>query len=363
MASSINVYAGPTALKKIRSEGIRQQHFDVIAGASGGPKWFTLFGLDCYLFGEFFADRISSLNPSPLYTIGSSAGSWRMSCFAQQDPVAAITRLAKHYSHETYSAKPSVDEISDKALLMLDKVLGASGELEIVNNSAIQSHFIVARAKGLNCSENKLLQMTGLLKAASANAFSRKTISIHFERFVFHSKNSAFQNNYFQFSDLPTKYESLTQKNIHQVLMASGSIPMVLRGVKNIHGSPQGIYRDGGVIDYHLDLDFCTDNLVLYPHFFPSVKPGWFDKGLKKRNAQIKNYHNVVMITPSQSHLESLPFKKISDRKDFQNLEVSTRIKYWQTVLDESHKMAQDFKRMVDTGEGLEQVIPIENIL
>ncbi len=145
--------------------------------------------------------------------------------------------------------------------------------------------------------------------------------------------------------------------------MASGSIPLVLRGVKEIDGAPKGTYRDGGIIDYHLDINFSTEKLVLYPHFFPSIKPGWFDKNLKNRNANIKNYHNVVMITPSQTHVESLPYKKISDRTDFQNLDNRARQRYWQTVLDKSQLMAKDLKTLVDNGEGIENIIPIETIL
>jgi hypothetical protein len=358
MTSSINIYAGPTALKKLKTEGFQQQHFNVMAGASGGPKWFTLYGLDCYLFGEFFANR-----KEPIYTIGSSAGAWRMACFSQKDPVAAITRLADNYSRETYSAKPDANEISNKAEVLLDKVLGTSGEQEITNNPLIQSHFIVARAKGLNSFENKWLQMSGLIKAAAANAFSRKTLHSHFERVIFHAKNTSFNESYFNFTDLPTEYFSVTDKNIHQVLMASGSIPLVLRGIKEISGATKGTYRDGGIIDYHLDLNFNTDKLVLYPHFFPSVKPGWFDKGLKNRNASIKNYQNVVMITPSQSFVDALPYKKISDRNDFQNLDDEARLKYWQTILDKSHQMAIDLKLLVETGQGIENIMPIENIL
>ncbi len=358
MTSSINVYAGPTALKKIQSDGMKPEFFNVMAGASGGPKWFTLFGLDCYLFGEFFAHRTA-----PIHTIGSSAGSWRMACFAQKNPVDAINRLAKYYSHETYSAKPSAEEISDKACYMLDKVLDENGIKEIVENNIIQSHFIVAKTKGLNSFDNKLLQMTGLIKAATANAFSRKTLNHHFNRFVFHTKNNTFSDSFFKLNDLPTEYLPLNSNNLNQVLMASGSIPIVLKGVKDIPGAPQGIYRDGGIIDYHLDLNFSSDQLVLYPHFFPSIKPGWFDKGLKKRNASIDNYHNVVMITPSQSHVNSLPYQKISDRKDFQVLDEKTRIDYWQKVLDASHFMADDFKQMVDTGKGIDSIIPIETIL
>lgn len=36
--------------------------------------------------------------------------------------------------------------------------------------------------------------------------------------------------------------------------MASGSIAVVMEGVRNIGGVPEGIYRDGGVTDYHFDI-------------------------------------------------------------------------------------------------------------
>ena len=356
--SSIDIYAGPKALEKRKSEGLHQEMFDVMAGASGGPKWFTLFGLDCYLFGEFFANR-----QTPIKTIGSSAGSWRMACFAQEDPVGAIERLARYYSKETYSEKPDIHEISDKAIQMLDKVLGTTGEEEIANSASVQSHFIVARAKGLNQSENKAIQLTGLLTAAAKNAWSRHKLQNHFERFVFYTKNTTFSKSHFQFDDLPTQYVELTPQNIHQVLMASGSIPLVLRGIKNIPGAPQGVYRDGGIIDYHLDLDFQTDNLVLYPHFFPIIKPGWFDKKIASRKAAIANYNNVVLITPSKKHVENLPYGKISDRTDFEKMEEKVRLKYWQTVIDQSHRMADDFKKAVCEGQYLDQIIPIKNIL
>ncbi|MCW8877304.1 MAG: hypothetical protein OQK51_09600 [Kangiellaceae bacterium] len=356
--SSIEIYAGQTALNKIRQNGFKAEQFEVMAGASGGPKWFTLFGLDCYLFGEFFNNRTQ-----PIRTIGSSAGSWRMACLAQEDPVGAIKRLAHYYSRETYSAKPDVHEISDKAIQMLDKVLGTTGEAEIANSQLVQSHFIVARAKGLNRSENKAVQLAGLITAAATNAWSRQKIRNHFERFIFYTNNPNFSHSYFQFDDLPTQYIPLTSQNIHQVLMASGSIPLVLRGIRDIPGAPHGIYRDGGIIDYHLDLNFQTDKLVLYPHFFPILKPGWFDKKIKSRKAAIANYHNVVLITPSQRHVASLPYGKISDRTDFEKMDEKTRLKYWQTVLDKSHQMAKDFHQIINSEESLANIHPIEKIL
>ena len=95
MKSSLSIYAGPTARAQLLEQGVTAAQFKVMVGASGGPKWFVLYGLDRYLFGDFLQRRTE-----PLLTLGSSAGAWRMCCLATADPVAAIERLAKLYSEE-----------------------------------------------------------------------------------------------------------------------------------------------------------------------------------------------------------------------------------------------------------------------
>lgn len=360
MTSSISLYAGKTALKEIRKNGLSSEQIIAMAGASGGPKWFTLFGLDKYLFGEFFSSR-----KKILHTIGSSAGSWRLACFAQDNPVAAIERLAKYYSNTRYTEDPDVDEISDKADELLKKVLGEDGAQQIAENPIIQSHFIVARAKGLTASENKKLQMTGLICAASLNAISTKLLHVFFQRYVFFNQKgcSEFDESYFNYQHRSTRYVPLSKENLHQVLMASGAIPIVLRGISEIHGSDPGVYRDGGIIDYHMDINYGEKGLILYPHFFPTIKPGWFDKGLKYRRANANNFDQVVLITPSADHVAQLPYGKISDRNDFANFDTETRINYWQTILSESEKLAEDFSLLVEKNIGIDQIKPIESIL
>lgn len=360
MPSSIAIYAGKSALRQIKESGLSADQIQMMAGASGGPKWFTLFGLDKYIFGEFFKSR-----QKPLYTIGSSAGAWRMACLAQKDPVAAITRLAKFYSHESYSEKPTVGEISDKARILVDKFLGESGAQEIVKNSIIQTHFVVAKTKGMASSESKYIQLAALITSASLNAISDKTLPWFFERYNFHTlnKDSGFESSYFNYDQDKTQYAELTPANVKEVLLASGAIPLVLRGINEIEGVPSGVYRDGGIIDYHFDVSFPKTGLVLYPHFHPIIKKGWFDKGLKYRHAKADNFDNVILVTPSASHISKLPYEKISDRNDFANLDTDTRIKYWQTVLSESERLAEDFQKLVEKGVGLETVQPIEPIL
>ncbi len=140
----LEIYAGESALKTIKEQGFKQEIFSSFLGASGGPKWFTLFGLDKYVFGEFFKNR-----QQPLNLIGSSAGAFRAACFAQKDPVAAIERMAKDYSETVYSATAKPDEISRKAVELLDELYGEMGTEEIMQNDLFRAHFIVAKCNGL----------------------------------------------------------------------------------------------------------------------------------------------------------------------------------------------------------------------
>lgn len=74
----------------------------------------------------------------------------------------------------------------------------------------------------------------------------------------------------------------MTPGNLKPALQASGSIPYLMNGVQQIPGAPKGVYRDGGPVDYHLDVPFGLDGsgIVLYPHFSQRIIPGWFDKHL-----------------------------------------------------------------------------------
>ncbi|MFT5634751.1 MAG: hypothetical protein ACI89T_000178 [Cognaticolwellia sp.] len=69
MANMLDIYCGSDALKSSQQQGFKQELFTTMLGASGRPKWFSLFGLDKYFFGEYFKDRSTELN-----LFGSSAG-------------------------------------------------------------------------------------------------------------------------------------------------------------------------------------------------------------------------------------------------------------------------------------------------
>jgi len=338
--SVLDIYVGKKARSIIEQQGLNQQAFSMFLGASGGPKWFTLFGLDKYIFGEFFKGR-----NQPLEMVGSSAGAFRIACFTQDNPVEAISKLAYQYSETDFTDNVSPQHLTDTAAEMLQHVFTEQGIHNIVSNPIFKANFIVAKANGLVSLENKFVQGFGLLESYLLNRVSRKYLNHQYQRFVFRHPDSILEVK--DAYGIDTQYVNLSIDNVKDSLLASGSIPLVMAGIKDIPGAPTGMYRDGGVIDYHFDISFNKAGLILYPHFNKNPKAGWFDKNLS-RSASQESYDRTVMVVPSDEFIAQLPYGKIPDRTDFETLDTKTRIRYWHTVFDETQKLADEFKRVVE---------------
>lgn len=336
----LEIYAGDSALKTIKEKGFSPELFTSFLGASGGPKWFALFGLDKYIFGEFFKDH-----KQPLNLIGSSVGAFRNACFAQKDPVAAIQRLAKNYHETTYSNKAKPEEVSTKALEMMDAIFGKFGEQEIVDNPYFKAHIIVAKCNGFVAYENKFIQGLGLAKSYFNNRINRPRLGSQYERYIFQSSYSDL--TLYDPDKISTTRIPFSKNNIRNALLASGSIPMVMKGISNIENSPKGMYRDGGIVDYHFDFEIKNSGLTLYPHFSSTLKAGWFDKSLTRKVRQ-QHYDNTVLLCPSEKFIDSLPHRKVPDRNDFVSMDREQRMSYWKVVMDESEKLAESFKNLYE---------------
>lgn len=335
----LDIYVGESARKQLEQNGFRQHMFNVFLGASGGPKWFTLLGLDKYIFGEFFKSR-----KAPLNLVGSSAGAFRSACFTQKDPVKAITELATRYSETNYKKDVTAQELTASAEKMLHHIFSVHGIEHLISNPIFKAHFIVAKSNGWVQYENKLLQGAGLMKSIAMNRLNRKYLNKQYERYIFAPASSDLKitDGFY----LPTKYQSFTNENVKPALLASGAIPYVMAGIKDIPACSPGMYRDGGIIDYHFDISFNQPGLTLYPHFNKQPKSGWFDKSLK-RTPNRKNYDNVVMLVTSDKFISKLPYKKIPDRTDFEKLDYATRLKYWRKVFSESERLAEEFDKVL----------------
>lgn len=345
--------AGPAAFNDIRKRGFSTERVGTIAGASGGAKWLVLSQLDRVLVNDVLP-KISG----PLHLIGSSIGAWRFGCYAQKEPLAAIERFEEAYLAQTYSDKPDVAEITAKSQEILDYVLTPAGVQEIIESSRCRLHIMTVRCGRLTSSDWRPLLASGLLLAALSNVFSRRSLGLFFSRALFYDARDL--PPFYNASGFPLDRIPLRAENLQQAIMASGAIPMVLAGVKDIYGAPPGTYRDGGVIDYHLDLPLSDpDRLTLFPHFFDKLTPGWFDKRLRYRRHGDESLDRTVLICPSPEFIASLPHGKVPDRHDFINFPPDEREKNWRQAVSQCQQLADEFHDVLTTDKLAGRLEPI----
>ncbi len=334
--------AGPEAYRSLREDGFAEERIGTLVGASGGAKWLALSQLDRVILRRVLP-RINHV----VHTLGSSIGSWRFACYAQADPVAAIERLEYAYIEQSYSEKPDRQEITDKSREILNNVLGANGIQEILDHPWLRTSIMTVRARHLTGSEARPVLGLGLLLAMSANAVHRRALGAFFARGLFYDPRS--RPPFFDLTGFPIDRIPLAVDNLRDAVLASGSIPMVLHGVRDIAGAPPGTYRDGGVIDYHLDVPTVgREQLTFFPHFFDWFKPGWFDRQLRWRGVDPANFARTLVVCPSPAFIERLPERKVPDRTDFVRLTPDERVNVWRQVVDQCKELADELNDALD---------------
>jgi len=342
-APALRILAGPTALQQLRRDGFDRDAFTVMAGASGSAKWLVLGGLDRALATHFIAGRRRKL-----FLIGSSIGAWRACCHAQADPLAALERFERAYFEQRYSPKPSAAEVSRVTGRILAQLLGENGVAEILAHPVARLNLIAVRARHLNAVETPWVQKAGLGLAALGNLVSRRLLPLFFERTLFHDPRD--RPPFLDPGVLPATAVALSRDNLAPAVMATGAVPLVLQGVTPIPGAPPGLYRDGGIVDYHFDSPLAGDDgLVLYPHFYPYLVPGWFDKLLPWRRAGDAALDRTVILCPSEQFVAGLAGGKIPDRKDFWDFDDEERLRRWQIATAAARRLGEEFIELVES--------------
>lgn len=353
----LRFYAGDRALQRINAQGLNPEDVSVIAGAAGGPKALGLQGLDEALFGDWLprAERVRDL-------VGASIGSWRSVSLCLPDPVAGIQRLGELYTAQRFPKGISMAEVSRKCEGMLGDLLEDQDE-HVLTQNRYRLNVVVnaSRWKTLQADRQPGLAL-GLAGVVAANTVNRRLVDLGFERVIVHDPRSAPPLR--ESDDLPTRYASLSRDNLRATLLASGSIPTVMEAVAEIPGVPGRGFRDGGLTDYHLDLPYQTDGIVLFPHFRERIVPGWFDKLLPWRGGDPERLTDVLMVAPSREYLAGLPDGQLPDRKDFVRYsgDDETRERNWRRAMAESRRLGDYFLEQVDSGRIAEQIRPLSEL-
>jgi len=374
---SLIIQAGPRALRHLREHGLRPQDIDIVPGAAGGPKGLGLARLDEYLFADWlpsgFAQR-TRLRAAPIDLIGASIGAWRFAAVCRgrtpEETRETLRAFAKAYSEQKYPKKVAADFVTAYARDLLD-TLFKGHEAALLSHPHYRLNVLVVRGKGILHREARGRSHAGFAMAALANAVGRPHLRHFLDRTWFHAGGMpvgnvgdraagiGFQGSWDKFH---THHVPLSAENFGDALIASGSIPLVLKGVPHIAGAPAGTYWDGGIIDYHLHLPYPrTQGLVLYPHFTDRIVPGWLDKALPWRKARGAWLDNVILVSPSRAYLDRLPHKKLPDRNDFKRFvdDYEGRLRYWRFAMDESERLAEEFRELCASARLIDAIRPI----
>ena len=346
--SRLRIKAGKKAYEIIKDGGFNFDDVSAYFGAAVGPRWLVASGFDLTLLAQNILGRSQAV-----HLIGSSAGAWRFAAWLQPQDADCYRKFMDAYINISVTRKDTPATILEKFTHILNAYIEDDALPFALANKRYRLSVITVRSRGLVASENILLQKSALAACYVLNFFSRNNVYRFADRVVFYNGSKpppfCFQPQF------RGRYVRLNEINFRHAVMASGAIPLVVAGVKNIFGAPRGVYRDGGLIDYHLSHQYAAkeNDLVLFFHHQERIIPGWLDKKIKKRTPDDQTLNNVVMVFPSQHFIDRLPDGKVPDRDDFLTYidDSRRRIENWNKVVELSAPLGEDFLELVASGK------------
>ena len=353
----IKILAGAQAYQHIQKNGLSPQDISAIFGASGAAKWLTIYGLDKAIFSEWLLNSHHSID-----LFGTSVGAFKLAAAAQNNPAEAMTQLANAYIAQFYGDEISVDKVDIETRRILAAFLTEDSVSEVLSNTRFNYHCASVRCNGLLASSNVTLQKLAMIKTFFAALLSRENLRNTFERTVFYTGSPV--NDFIGADQFTTRRVALSAESFIPAVLSSGSIPAVMSGVHDIAGAEPGVYRDGGLLDYHplpSNMGEIKQGLVLYPHFYTHLTEGWFDKFTPWRKVGVEQIDNTVLIGPSDTFVASLPDGVIPDRHDFSRFKNNDaeRVRRWTLVKDRSCELGEEFLRLTESGDIASVVEPL----
>jgi hypothetical protein len=298
----------------------------------------------------------------PVYLVGASAGAWRFAAWLQPEAVKSYLALMDAYITASYGRKDTPGTILLSLATIINRYIEDDALSFAMTNKRYRLAILTCRMKHLVASEYLWVQKAGFILCFLANAINSTLIYRFADRVVFFNGSQPPDfcvRKGFRGSAVP-----LTEVNFKSAVIASGAIPIAVAGVRDIFGGPDGIYRDGGLLDYHINQNYMTrnDGLTLFFHHQERIIPCWMDKRRKKRRPPKGALDSVIMVYPSERFIEKLPGGRIPDRGDFKTYidDPATRIANWRQTVELSAPLGEEFLELIATGRLVDVVEKIQ---
>ena len=342
---SFRCLLGDQARQHLTKSGGSPDTFELMLAASGGPRWIGLVGIDRALI-RFLRSRRQSRLP----LLGASSGAWRVAAMSCDESGAAYDELEYEYIHQRFEGKPTPQAVSQKCESYLSKIFTQERLNYAIESSPFHANFTTAIFPRELPTQRQIF--TSLLGLPVLNAVDRNLMRVVFQRGLFsagpHPKASPLAVHP-SWDAYPTRQVTLTPRNFVPALLASGSIPFVLAGVSAIPGAGPGHHVDGGLLDYHFEVE--SEGPVLYPHFSHDPLPGWMDRFPPFRRLSRKARSNLCLIVPSEEQLAKYPGNFYPGRVDFKRFSNDERIRRWSITAAQNVEMERELTACLEADD------------
>jgi len=342
--ADIAVRAGSRVFEMIQAGAF---HFDRVTsyvGPAVGPRWLIAAGFDKTFLGNDLLGR-----QRPVVLAGSSAGALRFAAWLQPGALESYERLVDGYIHMSFDRDVTPRIVLDSVKAVIDGYIEDDAVPFALAHKRYRLAVTTARARNLAASEIDWIQRIGLGCGFLANGLHAAWLNMFFRRVVFFS--GPMPPRFCCREGFTGKTVPLNVANFRHALLASSAIPLVVSGVRDIFGAPNGVYRDGGLMDYHLNQRYAEkgDEVVLLFHHQERIVPGWLDKRLRYREAAPDFIENVLMVQPTAEFIAKLPGGKIPDRDDFAHYvdDPGLRIRNWRRAAALADSLGEQFLELM----------------
>lgn len=344
----IHIRAGSNIYEMIRDGGLTFDKVSTVVGPAVGPRWFLASGFDLAILKAGVLG-----NTHPVTLAGSSAGALRFAAWIQPEPEIAYERLIDSYIAMTFNHEDTPASILKALAGVIDSYVEDDALHFALASSKFRIAITTALAKHVTSSETRFFQASGILAAGIFNTVHPSLLSFFFDPIVFYS--GYLPPPFCQKPSFPGFSIPLNEANFKRALLASSAVPLAVSGVKNIYGAPRGVYRDGGLVDYHGNMDYAKNNqdVVLLFHHQDRQIPAWLDQYVPWRTLPESWTRNLLVVSPKNEFVARLPGGRIPDRSDFKVFaeDPSKRMKQWRKVVAASGILGDWFLECVASGK------------
>ena len=143
--SALRLIAGKTAKKRIEEQGLTPELVRMIVGASGGPKWLVLLGLDKFVFGDWLKDADHTID-----LVGSSIGAWRMASASHPEAGKTIDRFIDLYFQFKSEFGKDPETLTKRSYEFLDAIYTTEDRERMLANERRNLNVVTVRSKNMS---------------------------------------------------------------------------------------------------------------------------------------------------------------------------------------------------------------------